>query len=505
MSSYERFEPETETHRTEKALGLLVPEAHLPLLRGSVEVVVESGLSATPAGQHLLLMLVHLLARMKGVVSELSVVGIEDVLRLDGVPLSPGRLSEGIEELVSGMSGSRSSWRAGLVFDTPRDADVRVSVGVPSAPSVDICLGADGWRALGGVYAAESRWQDWSPIGPYFAATIGAAEVFKRLLRLNFHWSEGELLQDFAFSLWDYRSNETVATPDVHDVDLSEFAFAGAGAGGTAALYTLASFRRLAGKPTVVEPGLLKASNLGRYLMTDYAQVHGRVPKLDSVGHFMRRFAPAVEPRLVSAMWHEVPGPWRNVVCAVDTPEGRWDVQKSTRGTIIESGVLGLMYTVLRLVPGGWCLECKNPRDPDLTWKRRAARWGLSVFEVRAKHERRDVVVEQDILRLADVQARPPGDLRDLLGVPFDSVPELTECGETPLSLRVPSQAPVLPLVTTAAGVVLAAEVVKEVCQLGEPLRNWFGHDLRSCPRGDRHVFRPARPDCPSCASRGES
>ncbi|HEV8634129.1 MAG TPA: ThiF family adenylyltransferase, partial [Chloroflexota bacterium] len=274
-------------------------------------------------------------------------------------------------------------------------------------------------------------------------------------------------------------------------------------AGGTASLYALSSFPRLTGEPVIVEPGRLKVSNLGRYLMSTYDQVHGERSKLASVAAFLDRHAPELHPRLEPAPWHAVAGPWDIVICAVDTPEARWDVQRSCPRLIIEAGVMGLLYSVLRVVPGGWCLECKIPRDPDLTWKRRALRWGLTVEEIRRRFAGRVPVTAEDLARLADVQGRPAQDFAALLGRPFDELPSLTECGETPLSLSVPSQAPVLPLVTTAAGVVVAAEVVKEVTGVGAPLHNVFDHDLRFAPRPKRRVFRPRRPDCPGCRTPG--
>lgn len=83
--------------------------------------------------------------------------------------------------------------------------------------------------------------------------------------------------------------------------------------------------------------------------------------------------------------------------------------------------------------------------------------------------------------------------------MPFDEAPTLTECGETALSLKVPSHAPVLPFATTGAGVVLAAECVKNLTGRGPLLSNYFAHDLRFRPRADRHVFKRRRLDCPAC------
>lgn len=161
----------------------------------------------------------------------------------------------------------------------------------------------------------------------------------------------------------------------------------------------------------------------------------------------------------------------------------------------------GMLYGVLRVVPGGWCLECKHPYDAEAVWKQRAARWGLGVNDIKQRFDTRQPVTRHDIARLADIQGRSVESLLDLAGIPFDQVPSLTECGETPLSLKVPSQAPVLPLGTTAAGIVLAAEVVKEMAGVGRTLSNYFTHDLRRMPRSDDHRFKCRLPECPACTS----
>ena len=130
---------------------------------------------------------------------------------------------------------------------------------------------------------------------------------------------------------------------------------------------------------------------------------------------------------------------------------------------ILDASVMGLLYAVLRVIPGGWCLECKHPSDPEISWRRRALRWGVSIDAIKQKYYAQATVTREDIERLADVQNRAADNFQALVGVPFDQVPALTECGETALSLAVPSQSPVLPMSTTAAGIVLAAEVVKDL------------------------------------------
>ncbi|TMB66555.1 MAG: hypothetical protein E6J43_10330 [Chloroflexi bacterium] len=294
MAEYDRIETETETHRLEKAVRSLVEGARLPLGRGHVELSPVDGVHETPGGQLLLTLIVHLLARMKGLVSHISIVGATEAPRMEGVPLPGRKLIEGLNRLVESLSGPASEYTTQFRLGrSAQEPDVRLALGSRTSGPVDLLLGSDAWRALLGSHARDSRWTDRCPLGPYLSACLAASEVFKRLLRINFGWSEGEFLSDLAFSLLNYEDGETAQVgPDISELILSDLAVAGAGAGGTASLYTLASFPQLAGQLTVVEPGNLKISNLGRYLMSDYQQVHDGVSKLSSVQSFLSSFAP---------------------------------------------------------------------------------------------------------------------------------------------------------------------------------------------------------------------
>lgn len=500
MTGFERIEPETETHRSEKALRRLVPGARLPLARGSVAISCPRKLLATPAGQKLVVLLVHLFARMKGIASVVHLTDPGDLPVLPGTALDASQLRDGLLAQVALLSGPLSEYRSTLSF-TPVDGvpDVTVSIGEGSA---DVVVGADAWRALLGRFVAEARWQDESPLGPYLAAVLAATEVFKRLVRLNFDIFEGSLVTDVALSLYDYGVGSAAGiSSDLRNIHLANLAIAGAGAGGTACLYTLASFPELSGEIGLIEPRTLKPSNLGRYLMATYQQVHAGEHKVDSAISFLERRAPALRILPERCKWEErSPRDWGTVVAAVDTLEGRWAVQADHPPVVLDAGVIdGTLYAILRVLPNGWCLQCKHPKDPELTWRRRALRWGITVEECKRLYATRAPTTRVQLERLAEVQNRPLDTFLPLEGVPFDEVPALTECGETPLALAVPSQAPVLPLATTAAGIALAAEVVKDAMGVGAVLRNYFVHDLRYAPRPDGMRFKAARLDCPGC------
>jgi hypothetical protein len=188
--------------------------------------------------------------------------------------------------------------------------------------------------------------------------------------------------------------------------------------------------------------------------------------------------------------------PWDTLVCAVDTVEARWSIQRRAGGaTIISLAVHDLLYSVLRVVPSGRCLLCKHPYDPELAMTQRAARWGVPLETVREWTAAGRMVVAEMIDLLARTQAKPASAFGELLGVPFTETPRLPECGSKSLRADVPSQAPVLPLATTAVAAIGAAEVVKHSSGLA-PLDNWLTHDLPRNPSGPWSNSRRPHDEC---------
>jgi molybdopterin/thiamine biosynthesis adenylyltransferase len=493
-----RVVQETEVDRTERALA--AGGAKFPLPKGAVELVVDPEVAESPGGQKLLTLTVNELARMKGVVSAVHLPDLADVPVLDHVPVDAESLRDGLAELIESLNGPDSLIRAKVSFTRATDPAAVLTLGSTRAGALRV--GADGWRGMLGAHAEASDWSTPSPIGPGLGAALATAEVFKRILDTNRSLdSRRELVNELTFSAFNYGIDADAAKgPGVRELELSDWVVVGCGAGGTAALYVLAMIGGLRGKIGLIEPGEHKLSNLNRYLMTSAADVYGAIHKLDSVRRHLSRFAPYLEldPRAVG--WEQVKTPpWHRIVCTVDTVEARWNIQaRAMAGSeILDAAVNGLYYGLLRVREGGWCLQCKHPYDPDHALKARAKRWGQSPEVIRKWQEKNIPITEAMVMQMAKVQARPSETWQELVGRPFREVPQLTECGDTPLRTDVPSAAPVLPIATTAAGVMLAAEIVKEAIAPNARLANWWGHDLGTAPLATNLRNRSARGSCP--------
>lgn len=474
---------ETEVDRTQAALS--AEGLELPLTRGTIEITVAPGVEATAGGQRLTALLVNILARMKGVVRDIRIVIHDNPRIVVGTPLWAERFGDGLTALVDSLNGAGSTIQSSLTIGWAEEATVRVQVGGPPA-GADIVAGSDAWRALLGAYSAEADWSAASQIGPSLAAVVTAVEVFKRIVAANAGRTDARHAPaDFAFSGLNYGVDDDAAVgPDVGAVRLSDTGIVGAGAGGSGTAYVLAMHPRLTGILGLIEPGFHKMSNLNRYLAAAASDVHTPRHKLSSLVDHLARFAPSLALDLHARPWEQLDAhPWGTLISAVDTIEARWQIQRRARrdAIIIDLAVDDLLYAVLRVTPAGRCLFCKHPFDPDLAVNQRALRWGAPPDTIRAWTVTNRPVDREMLEALAHTQGRDPEDFIELLGMPFSETPRLLECGSTTLRADVPSQAPVLPLATTAVAVIGAAELIKNAAGL-PPLDNWLAHDLRRSP-----------------------
>lgn len=494
-----QIRPETEVDRTQVALA--AAGLALPLARATVEITLAPGVAATTGGQRLVTLLVNELARMKGVVGDIHIVTDDNAKVLWATPLvSDLLLVDGLGILVRSLNTPESTYHASLRLGPAADPAVRVRVGCGPADA-EILVACDAWRALLGRFTAEADWNAANPIGPALAAAVAAVEVFKRLVTANGSSIDARPAPtDFAYSAFNYGIDADAAVgPDVGSLQLVDLAIVGCGAGGSGVAYILAMHPRLSGVLGLIEPGIHKLSNVNRYLATAATDVHAARHKLSSLVHHLASFAPSLALELHPRPWEQLDRhPWRVLISAVDTIEARWQIQRRahTDSTIIDIAVNDLLYAVLRVTPGGRCLFCKHPEDPDLEIKQRAARWGVpldTIWEWTTSHRR----VDREMVEiLARTQGQSPDTFVELVGVPFSDTPRLLECGSTSLRADVPSQAPVLPLATSAVAVVGAAEIIKHVTGMA-PLDNSLAHDLRRNPTGPWLKHRGPIDGCP--------
>lgn len=508
----EHFEPETEIHRSQKAVKSLLNQprrgADILFRDSSVLILAPPEVLMSPGGQLTVALITNLLSRMKALVSRVSLPVPEAIALNPIVPLIGNDLRSGLEQLAASVSGPQSHYPVSFDFRSRiRSSDVTLCLGQPQDDSAGIWIGANAWTAYVNTSHDKSDWNTSVPFGPHLAATLGVAEIFKRLLAHNFTEAVSDLqfklLENVEFSALTYGADPgNEAYPDLgQEILLDNVAIAGVGAGGSAAVYSLACLPQLAGTLALIDPGNHKKSNLSRYLLSTYDDCYNATYKVSRTQTFLAQRHPKlvlqVETEEYAGVFNR---DFRAVVSTVDTPEARWTIQRDYPPVILDAAVVETIYTLLRVYPGrGRCLGCKHPYDPDITWKRRSQKWGKSVDEVRQLYENRTPVTRDDVARLAHVQGQAVENFAELVGIPFNQVPAMTECGNTRFNLRVPSQEATLPFVTTMAGILVAAELVKDQYAPNYQLYNWFEHNLLWSPKSNRHRFLPRTKNCSFC------
>lgn len=510
----DKIDQETEIHRIQKALKQLVGSEKnredILLPDSRVLILASKNILSSFGGQLCVTMIVNLIARMKSIVNEVLVPLPFEIEKYNFVPLFHHDFRIGIQELVESLSGPNSEYRVKFYFDDIKAYKPTVVLSLHPVEKNYSCpvitLGADDWTAFINSDCESKFTTIKIPIGAFVAGNLGVAEVFKHLLRINFPSQSTRkihFLNNINFCALDYTfhplPHQYSSLPE--QIEISDLAIAGVGAGGSAALYTLSCFPNLYGDITLIDPGKLKKSNLARYLLTSYQDISEHKEKVEVASSFMSTVQSNVTVNKKILPYHMVNG--RNfhiVLSTVDNPEGRWDIQKDNPSVILDASVVDTIYSLLRVDScGGMCLGCKHPYDPDITWKKRAKMWGKSVLEMKELFNSGSKADEVSLRRLAEIQGRPMSNFLELLGMKFSDIPAITECGETRLTLQVPNQLATLPFVTTIAGVLLAGEVIKELYLPTNTLHNWYEHNLLWIPKGDRYRFRIRDKNCNFC------
>lgn len=232
-----------------------------PASLATVLVKAERKYASTPAGQHLLQLLVNLLARQFGVVREI-LLELEECDLHEDVILSPriasGTLLAGLLALGEAAGGKLTATRVSdgttpTVVVFVGDNSDPTSLAVPA-----IAVAGHGWRAkastTGGLreIAATST----NPLGPYLAACIAAGFVFK-----SAYGKHTPLNVDL--DLWVHAGEEG---PELTGVTLPTAYVLGLGAVGAAFAVTLSAAQGLRGRLIGVDPQEMSDTDRNRLL-----------------------------------------------------------------------------------------------------------------------------------------------------------------------------------------------------------------------------------------------
>lgn len=289
--------------------------------RGQVAIRASEAASRTFAGQRTLWMLTNLLARQFGMVRELQLC-LPDVELRGGIALFGGSktLRQCLEATARAIN-PKLRIHAGDEADA-LDADFVVQVGPmakPQGAKKRLAIWGVGWTAGAGAAVEEmgAVTDDPNPIGPYFAACLGAGEVFKSLWGLR--PGKGKFIESTVVSLWTFEAFPSFAScpvgPTIVGIDLPAAYVIGVGAVGQAFVATIASCGAR-GHLTLIDPENVDGTNSNRYLLVMAGE---RRAKADVAADVLR---------LAGLSVCSFAGPWPGYAHTLPHPAQRPDLQR---------------------------------------------------------------------------------------------------------------------------------------------------------------------------------
>lgn len=255
---------------------------------GTVQVLTDHSYISTLAGQHLLFMLIDLLSRQFGVVDCINIV-VPNVQTCDMYVSMGKRLPEAVTFAVESVSKGRIE--SALISSD--DADATVAIGFScTAKGDEIVHGwADGWNVYVGTAPKDTMafTGSYNPLGPYFAACVLAAEVFKRIGRMNPQY--GAFAESLYYSLWSeqrYDSwDEMPSGLEVNGLQLPDLTIVGLGAVGQAVALALGMLPDIVWRRVVlIDKETYDITNHNRCVLADALDVVEETPKVDVVKRF---------------------------------------------------------------------------------------------------------------------------------------------------------------------------------------------------------------------------
>lgn len=349
----------------------------------SVRVVVASQWGASPAGQHLTSCLVNLLCRQVGIVGRVEVDCASQPLL---IWMPSGRSSE-FPTCLTQLGG----WAVGDEVPVVTEGfvtrpDFIVHVGPPNNnapegrfPSL-VCV-ASGWRAwIGsdGHMPLEAIPASSNPIGPFFAASLVAGEIFKRSRGLR----RGSHLIRNGYSLWSGTAHPDWGSleegPTLSGATLAPFHLIGAGAVGNAVAYLLAAAGLISTYVIAVDDDRYDDTNLNRCLLAGIKDVnHFKVNTLEralrdaNIGCFaaprtLSEYLASNRVGLRADLAREVDElTFARVLSCVDKGASRQHVQGLWPDTLLGGSTLNLIARTNRYAErqNTACLSCHNPPE----------------------------------------------------------------------------------------------------------------------------------------------
>lgn len=452
------------------------------LTRPRVAVQLATGQESRPAALAAFMMASNILVRL-----------FHDVTLLAPdapMPRNPWKLKT-VSELVAmlrGVAAGSVGWNQGGPFD--------VVLGIGRPPNViarrTTFISFAGWRA--GLEKELGPGPE-GPLGALFASCYGASQTL--LLAAQDFGADRRPIAPFCLSLLDHA--DTSADAPMPAVSLDGLHLVGAGAVGSACVYGMGHLDGLTGHGHVIDNDQVDDSNLLRYVLMRRSDVG--LAKVDVAAAVFDKSDAKLEPHPMSFRgFRDCYGTKIDLMLTpVDSEAGRCALAKELPRQVINAATGDSNVTVSchGFADGRACLHCLyRPKPEEMTMARRLALdMGLGESEVESLLlDNRPIGI--DIVRQVERQlGKPSGTFDEWASKHIQSFYQRAVCSEAMLPVAGGTLISPLPFISAAAGVFLAAELVKtrNPALARWCLDNYFRFDLFAAPNpAFRQTRRPS-------------
>ena len=399
------------------------------------------------------------------------------------------------------------------------DYDAILSIGTtPYKHPFKITISSDGWLARASPNTTTSEFtENANPIGAYFAANLGCVEIFKKIFvkkadllipqksNYDFRWRTKFLQDELIVNTFDFSLNKK-DSPNPYlpkFVDVDELVVAGIGAGGGAALYTLASLPSIQGVMHLVDPDEIKGGNLNRYIYATRLDADKHRPKTDVMKEIFSKHTKCVVHS------HHIPysqyncqlngKPTNLLISTVDTDKTRIDIQWDLPRIILDAAVFSTWFYIYRVEFGNnACLGCRFYKDSSSE----SEESGLSKIiglspDVIVNLRANNALFEQSHIAIMKPFSEKNGFTLPKIGERFQDWVTY-HCSE----LHLGNEEPIIPLpfATIMPGVLLAGEVIKQRYFNKQRTQHYFSYDTFSISKDNIDELK-RNGKCPICSN----
>ena len=366
---------------------------------GGIVVRLSTGPLTRRADQLIVACLINLLCRMTGSVGVIELDSPSAELR---IPLADGQGPGPVFERMKAFA----NWAVGDAVKVVRRSSLvpnyTISVGaaLPSN-SADLYVTGAGWIAWIGTETPITELTDGpNPIGPWFAASLAAGEVFKRARGL----SRGRFaLSDEGYDLWDGRTGPLKSLtegPSLKGHTLPPFILVGAGAVGQG-IIALLGVSKISTFVVTIDDDAHDGTNLNRCFVAGTEDVEH--PKVNAVARYrsitelpgvefegtLQRFVQhgPLDDMPEAMRLAQLDDSFEVIFSAVDKNTSRWDVQGLKPHLVIGGSTDQLTAKAMTYgaQTDGPCLACHNPREEDGARRRELEQRIRGLDEVKAR------------------------------------------------------------------------------------------------------------------------